>query len=195
MAEPLPDTTFTRMVDATRDDYQLIARHTLQFFQGLPERVLTHLRLLEGDTAGYAVDRLTHSLQSAARAERAGEDEEYVVCALLHDIGDTLGSANHADVGAAILEPFVSEANHWMVKHHAIFQGYNFFHHIGLDRDMRDRFKGSEHYDRTEAFIAKYDDPAFDADKALLSLDPFVPMVRSVFSTPKKTIYSGFIDD
>ena len=74
----------------TREDYQLIGRHSLEFFQGLPDRILTHLRLLAGDTGGYAVDRLTHSLQTATRAQRDGRDDEYVVCALLHDIGDTL---------------------------------------------------------------------------------------------------------
>ncbi|MGL1503038.1 HD domain-containing protein, partial [Vibrio parahaemolyticus] len=71
--------------------------------------------------------RLEHSVQTATRAHRAGMDEEYVVCALLHDIGDTLGSANHADIGAAILKPFVSEKNHWMLENHGIFQGYYFF--------------------------------------------------------------------
>ena len=185
---------FSEMSESTKEDWKIIGRESMNAMAGLPDRVLAHLRLLEGDHGGFPVDRLQHSLQTAALAAEAGEDDEYVVCALLHDIGDTLGSANHADVSATILEPFVSEANHWMVKHHAIFQGYNFFHHIGLDRDMRDRFKGTEHYDRTEAFIKKYDDPAFDSEKALLSLEPFESMVREVFSTPKKSIYAGFVD-
>ena len=94
------DTTFTRMQDATREDYAIIGRRSLEFFAGLPDRILRHLELLEGDTGGYAVTRLTHSLQTATRAERDGRDEEYVVCALLHDIGDTLASANHADLAA-----------------------------------------------------------------------------------------------
>jgi predicted HD phosphohydrolase len=185
---------FREMSESTKEDWTIIGRESMSALTGLPDRILAHLQLLGGDYGGFPVDRLQHCLQTAALAAEAGEDEEYIVCALLHDVGDTLGSANHADVSATILEPFVSDENHWMVKHHAIFQGYNFFHHIGLDRDMRDRFKGTENYDRTEAFIRNYDDPAFDADKALISLEPFVPMVKSVFSTPKKSIYSGFID-
>ncbi len=186
--------SFREMSESTKEDWAVIGRESMNALSGLPDRILTHLRLLDGDCGGFPIDRLQHSLQTAALAAEAGEDEEYIVCALLHDIGDTLGSANHADVGAVILEPFVSDENHWMVKHHAIFQGYNFFHYIGLDRDMRDRFKGTENYDRTEAFIARYDDPAFDSGKALLSIETFEPMVRNVFATPKKSIYSGFID-
>jgi predicted HD phosphohydrolase len=103
----MADTTFTRMQDATREDYKLIGRHSLEFFTGLPDRVLRHLELLDSDTGGYAVSRLTHSLQTATRAERDGRDDEYVVCALLHDIGDTLASANHSELAATILQPFV----------------------------------------------------------------------------------------
>lgn len=186
---------FREMSESTKADWEVIGRESMKALEGLPDRILAHLRLLEGDCGGFPIDRLQHCLQTAALAAEAGEDEEYVVCALLHDIGDTLGTTNHADVGAAIVEPFVSEANHWMVKHHAIFQGYNFFHHIGLDRNMRDRFKGHEHYDRAEAFIRLYDDPAFDHEKPLLSLEPFEPMVRNVFAMPKKSLYAGFIDD
>ena len=145
------DTNFREMSQSTKEDWQIIGREAMNSMAGLADRVLAHLALLDGDCGGFPVDRYQHCLQTADLAAEAGEDDEYVVCALLHDIGDTLGSANHADVSAVILEPFVSEENHWMVKHHAIFQGYNFFHHVGLDRNMRDQFKGSPHYDRTEA--------------------------------------------
>lgn len=181
--------SFSVMSESTAADWQVILGEQRQFVAHLPDRILAHMRLLAGDYGGFPVDRLQHCLQTAERAAEAGEDEEYVVCALLHDIGDTLGSMNHADVGAAILQPFVSEANHWMIKHHAIFQGYNFFHHIGLDRDMRERFRDSPHYERTLRFIERYDDPAFDASRPALSLDRFEPMVRRVFSQPKNSIY------
>jgi len=184
------NTSFTRMVDATAEDYGVILRHSLGFQQELPDRVLRHLSLLAGDTGGYAVDRLTHSLQTATRAERDGRDEEYVVCALLHDIGDTLGSYNHADVAAAIVKPFVSPENHWLVEKHAIFQGYYFFHHIGLDRDMREQFRGHPWFERTALFCERYDGPAFDPKGETLPLDAFVPMVRRVFAVPKQTLYS-----
>ncbi len=185
-----PETTFTRMRDATRDDYQIIATHSINFAGRLPDRVLTHLGLLAGDTGGYAVDRLTHSLQSATRAHRDGRDEEYVVCALIHDIGDTLATTNHSELAATILQPFVSEKNHWIVKHHGIFQGYYFFHHLGLDRNMRDRFRGHEHFHDTAEFCEKYDQNCFDARYDTMPLEAFEPMVRNVFARPPRSIYN-----
>src|SRR5581483_1217600 len=131
--------TFTRMVDGTPDQWAIVFSHSLPYQQKLPERVLDHLRLLRNDFGGYAVDRLEHSLQTATRAHRDGRDEEYVVCALLHDIGDILLPANHAELGAAILKPYISEANHWMMDKHGVFQGYYFFHYLGGDRDMREQ--------------------------------------------------------
>jgi predicted HD phosphohydrolase len=138
--------SFTRMEDSTKEDWQLIVPEAMKMARSLPDRILDHLRLLDGDFGGFPVDRLTHSRQTATLALRDGRDEEYVVCALLHDIGDTLGSFNHPDIAAAILKPFVSDENLWMVQHHGVFQGYNFFHHIGLDRNMRDQFKDHPHY-------------------------------------------------
>src|SRR5687768_12824386 len=124
--------TFSTIERSTAEDWGIIRKEFVEFTHGLPDRVLDHLRLLAGDFGGFPVDRLQHSLQTATRAFQAGEDEEYVVCALLHDIGDTLGSFNHADVAAAIVQPFVSEENHWMVAKHGVFQGYYFFHHLGM---------------------------------------------------------------
>lgn len=187
--------TFTALSDGTKEDWQQIMAENKKFFTGLPDRVLTHLSLLGDDYGGFPVDRLQHSLQTAELAANAGEDEEYIVCALLHDIGDTLGTTNHPDVAAAIMEPFVSEANHWMIKHHGIFQGYNFFHHLGLDRNMREQFRGNENFDRTEHFIEKYDNPAFDSSKPKLDLATFAPMVRSVFAKPQRGVYKTLAKD
>jgi predicted HD phosphohydrolase len=177
------------MEDSTAEDWARIGTHFVPFARGLADRVLDHLRLLEGDHGGFAVDRLTHSLETATLAERAGEDEEYVVCALLHDIGDTLGSYNHADIAGAIVKPFVSEANHWMVEKHAIFQGYYFFHHIGMDRNLREQFRGHPWFERTALFCERYDGPAFDPGLEVLPLEAFAPMVRRVFEAPKRTLY------
>lgn len=183
-------TSFKKMSESRAEDWQVIMDEQLPFFAKLPDRILAHLKLLDDDYGGFPVDRLQHSLQTAELAANAGEDEQYVVCALLHDIGDTLGSVNHADVAAAILQPFISEENHWMIKHHAIVQGYNFFHHLGLDRNMRDQLKDHPCYDRTLRFVSQYDDPAFDASKPKLSLDLFEPMVRNVFKKPLSSIYN-----
>ncbi len=182
--------TFKVLSDSTQADWGIIVGEQMQFWTGLPDRILAHMELLGGDYGGFPVDRLQHCLQTANLAAEAGEDEEYVVCALLHDIGDTLGSTNHADVSAAILQPFVSHENHWMIKHHAIFQGYNFFHYLGLDRNLRDQFKADKDlWDRTARFVARYDNPAFDYDAPKLSLNLFEAMVKRVFARPKQSLY------
>jgi predicted HD phosphohydrolase len=183
--------TFTRMQDSTREDWQLIGGEFMQFASGLPERVIKHLQILEGDYGGFPVDRYTHSLQTATRALRDGRDEEYVVCALLHDIGDTLGSFNHPDIAAAILKPFVAEENHWMVQNHGIFQGHYFFHHIGLDRNLRDNFRNHPSYERAAEFCELYDNPAFDPKAETLPIGEFEPMLRRVMREPRQSIYKA----
>ncbi len=182
---------FSSIEKSTQADWQIIVSQFIPYAQALPDRVLAHLRLLDGDYGGFPVDRLTHCLQTATLAHRDGRDDEYVVCALLHDIGDTLGSYNHPDIAAAILKPFVTEANHWMVAHHGIFQGYYFFHYLGMNRDMRDAFRDHPHYGRTEEFCARYDGPAFDASYDTFPLEFFEPILRRVLAQPKHTIYTA----
>ena len=182
---------FKAMQEGTAEDWQLISSHFKAFSTGLPDRVLTHLKLLDGDYGGFPIDRLEHSLQTATRAHRDGRDEEYVVCALLHDIGDTLGSYNHPAIAAAILKPFVSEENLWMVEKHGVFQGYYFFHHLGMDRHLRDQFKDHPLYQRTAEFCAKYDATAFDPDYQSEPLSFFEPMLRRVFAKPRQSIYKA----
>ncbi|MBO3273833.1 HD domain-containing protein [Pseudomonas schmalbachii] len=181
--------TFKRMEDSTREDFEIITPQMTEFAGNLADRVLAHLALLKGEHSGFPIDRYDHSLQTATLALRDGRDEEYVVCALLHDIGDSLGSYNHADIAAAILKPFVSGANHWMIENHAVFQGHNFFHHVGLDRDKRDMFAGHPHYERTAEFIELYDNPAFDPDGETLPIETFEPMVRRLFARPRRSLY------
>ncbi|MEJ8821677.1 HD domain-containing protein [Variovorax humicola] len=187
--------SFVRMQDSTREDWQIISGEFMQFARGLPARVVKHLQILEGDYGGFPVDRYTHSLQTATRALRAGRDDEYVVCALLHDIGDTLGTMNHPDIAAAILKPFVSEENHWMVQHHGIFQGHYFFHHVGLDRNLRDNFKAHPCYERTAEFCELYDNPAFDPKGETLPISEFMPMLQRVMAQPKQSIYKAALQE
>ncbi len=185
---------FADMAASTQGDWRIIMDEFIPYAKALPDRVLTHLRLLEGEHGGFPVDRLTHSLQTATRAHQDGRDEEYVVCALLHDIGDTLGPYNHADVAAALLQPFVSDANHWMVQHHGVFQGYYFFHHIGMNRDLRESFRGHPCFERTAEFCARYDGPAFDAKAAWLPLEAFEPMLRRVLAAPRNSLYRAALE-
>ena len=186
--------TFTDMQQSTAEDWQKIGAEFRQFSHGLPDRVLSHLRLLDGDYGGFAVDRLTHSLQTATRALRDGRDEEYIVCALLHDIGDTLGSFNHPDIAAAILKPFVSPENFSIVEKHGIFQGFYFFHHLGMDRNLRDQFAGQALYDQTLEFCEKYDAPSFDPDYDTMALTEFAPMVHRVMRSPKNSLYKAVVN-
>ena len=182
---------FRTMTEGTQEDWQAIAGEFIPFAVKGGERILDHLRLLRGDYGGFPVDRFDHCLQTATRAYRDGRDEEYVVCALLHDIGDLLGAFNHPDIAAAILKPFVSEENLWMVEKHGIFQGYYFFHHLGKDRDMREAFRGHPHFERTAEFCEKYDQSAFDPDYDSMTLEAFEPMVMKLFATPKNSMYTA----
>ncbi len=181
--------SFSDMSLSTQEDWEIIMGEQIVYAPAGGKRVLDHLRLLDGDFGGFPVDRLTHCLQTATRAQRDGRGDDYVVMALIHDIGDTLGAFNHPDIAAAIIKPFVSEELHWIVLHHGIFQGVNFFHHIGLDRDMREKFRGHEHFAATEEFIDKYDCPAFDPDYDTLPLSHFEPMVMKLFERPLNSIY------
>ncbi len=187
--QPSDRAQFHAMAQGTQEDWAKIVAAAAPFNRELPSRVIAHLKLLEGDCGGFAVDRLEHSLQSASLAFRDGMDEEYVVCALLHDIGDILCSASHADVAATILKPYVSEENQWMLAHHGVFQGYYFFHHLGLDRNMREQFRGHPCFEKTAMFCARHDQNAFDPNYDTMPLEAFVPMVERVMARPKRSIY------
>ena len=194
MNESAPRASFRSMAEGTAEDWAVIAPQFFGYGLSLPDRILDHLRLLDGDYGGFPVDRLEHSLQTATRAHRAGEAEDYVVMALVHDIGDTLASYNHPDIAAAILKPFVDDKLHWIAEHHGIFQGYYFFHYIGLDRDMREAFRGHPHFEDAARFCELYDQAAFDPAYDSAPLAFFEPMMRRVFAAPKRSIYVGIAE-
>jgi predicted HD phosphohydrolase len=189
-----PRANFTDMSESRAEDWAIIMAEQVPYAQNGGARVLEHLKLLAGDYGGFPVDRLTHCLQTASRAYRDGRSEDYVVMALIHDIGDTLGAYNHPDIAAAIIKPFVSEELHWIVQNHGIFQGVNFFHHIGLDPDMREQFRDHQYFAATEEFVEKYDCPAFDRNYDTLPLEFFEPMVMRVFKKPLNSIYKRALD-
>ena len=110
--------------------------------------------------------------------------------ALLHDIGDTLGTYNHPDVAAAIIKPFVPEEVHWICQHHGAFQGYYFFHYLGLDRNVRDNFRDHPHFAACAEFCEKYDQAAFATDYDTLPLEFFEPMLRRVLARPINSMYT-----
>ena len=154
----------------------------------MSDRLLELLKTMKGDKLGYQVDRYTHSLQSATRAESDGADEETVVCALLHDLGDVIAPDNHSEVIASILRPYISEKNHWVLKHHGLFQGYYYFQHIGGDRNAKERYKDHPFYQDCVDFCEKWDQTSFDPDYPTQPLEYFEPMVRKVLTAPKHTL-------
>ncbi|MGI9604122.1 MAG: HD domain-containing protein [Acidimicrobiales bacterium] len=179
---PAAKATFTSFEESTQEDWQKIIPQLAVTQSLVADRVLDLLGHLEHDHGGFPVSRLEHSLQTATRAERDGRDDEYVICALIHDIGDTLAPYNHPAIAADILQPFASEANQWMVQHHGIFQGYYFWHYIGADRNTRDAYADSPYYGQTEEFCAKYDQTAFDPEYKSEPLEHYEPLVREYFA-------------
>ena len=174
--------SFTSMAAGSQEDYDLLDRLESEFAAGTADRVLEQLRGLSGSLAGYQVDRLEHSLQSATRAYRDGAEEEMVVAALLHDVGDLLAPENHSEMAAAVLRPYVSERTYWIVRHHGLFQSYYFAHFRGGDRNARDRYKDHPWYQDAVDFCHRWDQPAFDPAYESLDLEFFEPMVQRVFA-------------
>lgn len=179
--DPLEKVSFTTMADGTRRDYELVFEHEAEQIATQADRVLDWLRQMDG-TSPYQISRLDHCLQSATRAEADGHDHEFVACALLHDIGDIIGTANHSQVAAALLRPYVSERNWWIVNHHGLFQGYYYFHLYDKDPNMRDHYMSSPHYDACVEFCERYDQNCFDPTYQSKPLDYWEPMVRELFA-------------
>ena len=177
--------SFTEMEHGTAADYALLDRHERAFAAGLADRLLVMLERLAGSLGGYRITRLEHSLQSATRARRDGADVDWVVAALLHDIGDELAPFNHSEVAAAILQPYVREEVAWVVKHHGLFQRYYFAHHHGGDRHERDRYADHPWYDLCVDFCARWDQNCFDPDYDSDDLASFEGDLRAVFARPE----------
>jgi predicted HD phosphohydrolase len=174
--------SFTRLDDATPEELQFANDCFNQHLKGLTQRIIRTLMSLQGETMGTQVDRLEHSLQTATRALRDGADEETIACALLHDIGDDLAPGNHGEVAAAILRPYVSPENAWMLEHHEVFQGYHYYHLIGRDRHEREKFRGHPAFERTRLFCEQWDRVSFDPDYDTLPLSTFEPILERIFS-------------
>ena len=174
--------SFTEMKKGTKEDYLLLDKNEKDFAKKTADRILKFLSSLTETLEGYQVSRLEHSLQSATRALHAGESEEMVVAALLHDIGDELAPMNHSEYAASILKPYVSEKTHWIVEKHGEFQAYYYAHHLGGNRNKRDKYKGHKYFDACVNFCEKYDQCSFDPNYESYPLEKFEPMVRNIFA-------------
>ena len=170
------------MKKGTKEDYLLLDKHEKDYASKTADRILNFLSSLTETLEGYQISRLEHSLQSATRAFKAGESEEMIVATLLHDIGDELAPMNHSEYAAAILKPYVSEKTHWIIEKHGEFQAYYYAHHLGGNRNKRDKYKNHKYYDACIQFCEKYDQSSFDPNYKSLPLKKFEPMVRRIFS-------------
>ena len=174
--------SFTEMKNGNKDDYQLLEKYEKDFERKTADRIIKYLAAQTTTLEGYQITRLEHSLQAATRAHKNGENEEMVVATLLHDIGDDLAPMNHSQYAASILRPYVSEKTYWIIQHHGLFQSYYSTHHLGGDRNTRDKFKDHEHYQATINFCENYDQSSFDPNYKSMSLEEFSPMVKRIFS-------------
>ena len=174
--------SFTRMEDGTAEDYELLERREAEYMEALPDRLIAAVRALENSFAGYQVSRYEHSLQSATRALRDGRSDEYVVAALLHDIGDELAPYTHGEMVGAILRPYIEPRICWIVAHHGVFQQYFYGEQTGEDPNARDRYRDHDWFDDCAEFCELYDQNCFDPAYDSLPIEEFEPMVRKVFS-------------
>jgi predicted HD phosphohydrolase len=174
--------SFTEMKNGTKEEYLFLEKHEKNYVSKTADRILKYMSGLTKTLEGYPISRLEHSLQSATKALKAGEDEEMIVASLLHDIGDELAPMNHSEYAAAILKPYVSEKTHWIVERHGEFQAFYYAHHLGGDRNKREKYKDHKYYQATIDFCEKYDQGCFDPNYKSLPLEHFEPMVRRIFS-------------
>ncbi len=173
--------SFINMADGTKADYEFLGKHEEEYAKGLPGRLIEALKKLEHSFSGYKVSRLEHSLQSATRAHQDGRSVEYVVAALLHDIGDELAPYSHSEMAASILRPYVEERIYWIIKTHGVFQMYYYAHLTGGDQNARDRYKDNPWYEDAVEFCHLYDQNCFDPEYKSKPLAFFEPMIADVF--------------
>jgi predicted HD phosphohydrolase len=172
------------MQDGTREDYEMLDKSEREFARRLPDHVLGAVRKLDSTLVGYPVSRLEHSLQAATRALRAGADDELIVAALIHDVGDELAPYNHAALAAEMLRPYVRGEVTWIVQQHGVFQSYYYAHHTGGNRHGREMFRGHPWFKACLDFCADWDQCSFDPDYPWESLSRFEPLVWKIFSRP-----------
>jgi predicted HD phosphohydrolase len=174
---------FTAMKDGTAEDYALLAEHEREYNAGTADRLLRELRSQADETlSGYQITRLEHGLQSATRARREGVETDWVVAALLHDIGDGLAPQNHDKFAAEIMRPFMRDEVVWTIEHHGIFQMVYYAHHYGWNPEERQRFRDHPFYDSCAAFCERWDQASFDPGYDSDPLESFEDEVRSVFA-------------
>jgi predicted HD phosphohydrolase len=179
-----PVTSFRRMDESTAEQWATIGKETFANQGRVADRVLDLLRSLATITDGFSTDQLTHCLQTATLAERAGADDEWVVASLCHDIGKAVSVPNHPEIAASILQPYVSSDVYDVIRTHQDFQGRHYYHHFGGDPNARDQYRDEPWFSLGERFADEWDQVAFDPDYDTLPLEHFEDRVRAVFAQP-----------
>ena len=173
---------FTQMKHGSKEDYLLLEKHEKKYIEGTADRLIKFMSSLNSTLEGYQVSRLEHSLQTATRALNDKADDEMIVASLLHDIGDELAPLNHSEYAAAVLKPYVSEKTHWIIEKHGEFQMYYYAHHLGGNKNQREKYKGHKYYQDTINFCENWDQKSFDPNFKSLTLKSFEPLVKKIFS-------------
>ena len=180
---------FTQMKDGNKEDYLLLEKHEKKFIEGTADRLIKFMNGLNSTLEGYKISRLEHSLQTATRALNDKADDEMIVASLLHDIGDELAPLNHSEYAAAVLKPYVSERTHWIVEKHGEFQMYYYAHHLGANKNQRDKYKGHKYYQDTANFCENWDQKSFDPNYNSLKLKDFEKIVKKIFARKPYSFY------
>ena len=173
---------FKQMKDGTKEDYLLLDSHEKKYIKGTADRIINFMSGLNNSLEGYQISRLEHSLQTATRALNDKADDEMIVAALLHDIGDELAPLNHSEYAAAVLKPYVSEKTYWIIEKHGEFQMYYYAHHLNGNKNQRDKYKDHKYYQDTLNFCENWDQKSFDPNFKSLTLKDFEPYVKKIFS-------------
>ena len=152
--------------------------------RALPDRILGFLQMLDGMDDRFAIDQLGHSLQTATRAERAGADDEFVVAALMHDVGKLCGDDHHDAVSAEMLHSHVRDDVYRIVRHHQDFTARYIAPIFGGDPERRSQWRSEPWFAAAETFADEWDQLSFDPDYATESLPHFEPLIHDVFGPP-----------
>ena len=178
----MKEVKFTQMKDGDEEDYKFLTKHEVEHTKGTANRLLKALEELDQSLSGYKVTRLGPSFQSATRAFHSGADIDWIVSALLHDIGDIYAPYNHDEYAASIIRPFVREQCTWVVEKHGIFQMLYYGEHVGSNPHKREKYREHIYFQDCSDFCELWDQKSFDPNYNTKSVDFFAPMVEEVFA-------------
>lgn len=125
-------------------------------------------------------EALYHSLQVFDHArDQLPYDEEFLLAALLHDVGKAIDPHDHVAAGLEALEGFITERTAWLIEHH--MEG-----HAILDRTLgaraHRRLKESESYEEL-VLLARCDRDGRQIGVQTPELDEALDYIRELATT------------